>query len=314
MIKTLRGNYRIALTGTPVENHLGDLWSIFDFLNPGMLAFLGRGRGAPSRLDEVAAQMLRVGVRPFLLRRTKDQVARDLPERTEQAWRLELPTDHRRIYDDLAEHYRARIDAAKKAQDAKKLNALILEALLRLRQAACDPRLLDEKRPGIGVKIEHVCESLATLKEEGRKALVFSQFTSFLRLLSKELDERDIGYEYLDGSTKMRPKVLERFRKRADCPAFLISLKAGGVGLNLIEADTVFLLDPWWNPAAEAQAIDRTHRIGQQKPVFAWRLIAQGTIEEKVLDLQDDKRALAQAVFDGEPTKLTQKDLLALLS
>ncbi len=312
--KALKGDVRIALTGTPIENNLGDLWSIFDFLNPGMLSYLGKGRKPPSRLDGSALDLLKVGVRPFLLRRTKDQVAPDLPQRTEQAWRLELSSAHRRLYDDMAEHYRTKIAAAQKRR-SKELSPLILEALMRLRQAACDPRLLDDDCDETGVKLQSVCDSIATLREEGRKALVFSQFTSLLKLLATELGARDIPHEYLDGATTRRSQVVQRFREADDCSAFLISLKAGGVGLNLTEADTVFLLDPWWNPAAEAQAIDRTHRIGQEKPVFAWRLIARDTIEEKVLDLQDDKRDLARAVLDGKAlsAKLSQKEMLALL-
>lgn len=313
--KSLSGDHRLALTGTPMENHLGDLWSIFDFLNPGMLGYLGGGRRPPTDLDGAAQKLLEVGVRPFLLRRTKDQVAPDLPARTEQQWRLDLPSTHRRLYDDLAEEYRRRIAEAKKSGGSRDLNALILEGLLRLRQAACHPLLLDNGYTGKSVKIESVCEHLAILREEGRKALVFSQFTSFLQLLAKELKSRKLRHEYLDGSTRRRPEVIRRFRETPDCCAFLISLKAGGVGLNLTEADTVFVLDPWWNPAAEAQAIDRAHRIGQDKAVFAWRLVARDTIEERVIELQEDKRQLAEAVLGGTApvSQLTQAEMLALL-
>jgi SNF2 family DNA or RNA helicase len=257
-------------------------------------------------------------VRPFILRRTKAQVARDLPPRTEQTVSCELGAEERRLYDELRAHYRASLLSGRLALSSGRGRMHVLEALLRLRQAACHPGLLDPTRGGgSSAKLEQLVEQLEEVVAEGSKALVFSQFTSMLALVRARLDEEGWRYEYLDGKTKDRQARVDRFQSDDACPVFLISLKAGGVGLNLTAAEYVFLLDPWWNPAVEAQAVDRTHRIGQTRPVFAYRLVARDTVEEKVLQLQQQKRELAEAIVGedaGPLSALTREDLELLLS
>ena len=264
------------------------------------------------------ADLLAKALRPFLLRRTKDQVAKDLPQKTEQTLFVEMEPEQRKLYDSLRNHYRD-ILLKKIAKDGlAKSKIQVLEALLRLRQAAGHPGLLDpEKISDPSAKLDHLLPQLAEVWQEGHKALVFSQFTSLLAILRKRLDADGFTYEYLDGKTRDREAKVQRFQNDPDCKLFLISLKAGGVGLNLTAAEYVFLLDPWWNPAVEAQAIDRTHRIGQTRPVFAYRLIVKDTVEEKVLELQNKKRDLADAIINVDNNlirNLGQEDLEILLS
>lgn len=317
--RLLRARHRLALTGTPVENRLSELWSIFDFLNPGMLggasvfkSLIGDGADAESR------KLLASALRPFILRRTKSQVARDLPEKTEQTLFCELPPKQRKAYDELRDYYRAALLSKIDTDGINRSQIMILESLLRLRQAACHPGLIDRKSDDLpSAKLDMLFEQLEDLLAEGHKALIFSQFTSFLALVSKRLKEKGVTFEYLDGKTRDRQARVDRFQTDANCPLFLISLKAGGVGLNLTAADYVFLLDPWWNPAVESQAIDRTHRIGQTRNVFAYRIIAKDTVEEKVLQLQKSKRDLADAIVNEDNSsisKLTREDIAMLLS
>ena len=301
--RLLQADHRLALTGTPVENHLGELWSLFEFLNPGLLgrssAFkrLTRSGGAQ---DEAHLNRLATALRPVMLRRTKAQVLTDLPEKTEQTLYCEMPESQRQLYDELRGYYRTQLTDRLEAVGLKRSKIQILEALLRLRQAACHPGLIDTERKGdASAKIEALLEQLDELTAEGHKALVFSQFTSLLAILRLRLDERGVAYAYLDGRTRKRQERVERFQQDPDCPLFLISLKAGGHGLNLTAAEYVFILDPWWNPAVEAQAIDRAHRIGQTQPVFAYRLICRDTVEEKILTLQQRKRELADSYRRG---------------
>jgi superfamily II DNA or RNA helicase len=318
--RLLRGRHRLALSGTPVENHLGELWSLFEFLNPGLLgsaaAFTGaRTIGQPGDGEEMLPLIER-GLRPFILRRTKEQVASDLPARTEQTLYCDLGPAQRKIYDSLRAHYRASLLGSSRDEHGRS-TIHVLEALLRLRQAACHPGLIDPAQAaGPSAKLDLLLPRLEELVEDGRKVLVFSQFTSLLALLRDRLDASGLTYEYLDGRTRNREARVRQFQE-GPCPLFLISLKAGGLGLNLTAADYVFLLDPWWNPAVEAQAIDRAHRIGQTRAVFAWRLIARDTVEEKVLALQAGKRQLAEAVVraDGSLLRdLRREDLDLLLS
>jgi SNF2 family DNA or RNA helicase len=320
-VRLLQADHRLALSGTPVENHLGELWSLFDFLNPGMLGrtgLFGRTAGTARTLEPETRDLLAQAVRPFILRRTKDQVAKDLPAKTEQTIYCDLESEQRALYDELREHYRQSLLSRVNTLGLKRTKIQVLEALLRLRQAACHPGLIDKKRAEeSSAKLEALLPQLQELVEEGHKVLVFSQFTSLLALVRSRLDKQGLQYEYLDGRTRDRAERVERFQTDADCKLFLISLKAGGVGLNLTAAEYVFLLDPWWNPAVEAQAIDRTHRIGQSKPVFAYRLIARNTVEEKVLELQKSKRELADAILGGEGrvlADLKREDLELLLS
>ena len=303
-VRLLHGNHKLALSGTPVENHLGELWSLFEFLNPGMLgtgsAFKVSG-GVARNPSEETRSLLAKSLRPFILRRTKDQVAKELPEKTEQTLFCDLEPVERKLYDELRGHYRGSLIDRIRSAGLGKSKMHILEALLRLRQAACHPGLIDKKRTNEpSAKLDLLLMQLDDVLEGGHKALVFSQFTSMLAIVRQRLDKKKIPYSYLDGQTVDRQKVVERFQNDDGCKLFLISLKAGGLGLNLTAAEYVFLLDPWWNPAVEAQAIDRAHRIGQLKKVFAYRLIARDTVEEKVLALQNTKRALADAIINAD--------------
>ena len=320
-VRLLRARHRLALSGTPVENHLGELWSLFEFLNPGMLGaasvFKLTGAGARNP-DEETRRLLAHALRPFFLRRTKEQVARELPAKSEQTIFCEMDADERRRYDELRAYYRNALLSRIESDGLAKSKIQVLEALLRLRQAACHPGLLDERhRDDSSAKLEVLLTHLIEVTAEGHKALVFSQFTSLLAIVRRRLDEQQIAYEYLDGQTRDRQQRVERFQNDPGCSLFLISLKAGGLGLNLTAAEYIFLLDPWWNPAVEAQAIDRAHRIGQTRPVFAYRLIARDTVEEKVLQLQSSKRDLAAAIISQDNSvirNLQREDLELLLS
>lgn len=321
--RLINAKNRLAMSGTPIENHLGELWSLFEYLNPGMLgratAFQrigGMGRGA----DVDSREILTRALRPYILRRTKDQVARDLPEKTEQTVFCELEPKQRKAYDELKEFYRQSLLGKVEQEGMGKSKIMILEALLRLRQVACHPGLIDKAKDGeASAKLDALLPQLHEVHEEGHKALVFSQFTSFLDIVKKRLNAEAVPYLYLDGQTsaKQRQAMVEKFQTDPNCGLFLISLKAGGVGLNLTAAEYVFLLDPWWNPAIEAQAVDRAHRIGQTKAVFAYRYIAKDTVEEKVLALQQSKKALADSIINADNSLikgLKQEDLELLLS
>jgi superfamily II DNA or RNA helicase len=319
--RLLRGRHRLALSGTPIENHLGELWSLIEFLNPGLLGrsnvFAGASGGRRT-VDADTANVLARALRPFILRRTKAEVAADLPLRTEQTILCELEGKQRTFYNALRAHYRDALLGRIDRVGLGKSKLQVLEALLRLRQAACHPGLVDaDLTKTSSAKLEALLPMLREVVDEGHKAIVFSQFTSFLALVREALDKAHLSFEYLDGQTRDRAARVERFQTDPDCRLFLISLKAGGLGLNLTAAEYVFLLDPWWNPAVEAQAIDRAHRIGQTRHVFAYRLIAQDTVEEKVLELQQTKRALADAILRADAglvAQLRREDLELLLS
>jgi superfamily II DNA or RNA helicase len=316
--RLLSADHRLALSGTPVENHLGELWSLFEFLNPGMLGTAAVFRRAGRNPDAATRNVLARALRPFILRRTKGEVARELPPKTEQTLYCDLEPPDRKLYDELRDYYRARLLKNAHGQGLSQMKFQVLEALLRLRQAACHPGLIDKKKASEpSAKIDTLLAQLDQVIDEGHKILVFSQFTSLLAIVRSRLDDANIPYAYLDGRTRDRKMPVEQFQNDPNLKLFLISLKAGGLGLNLHAAEYVYLLDPWWNPSVEAQAIDRAHRIGQTRHVFAYRLIARDTVEEKVLELQKTKRDLADAIITADNSllhSLTREDLELLLS
>ncbi len=290
-VKALPAQFRLAMTGTPIENSLQDLFSISDFVNPGFLN--GRRRSAHLKLNDETRELLGKAFKPVVLRRTKDRVLKDLPEKTEQTVYVELEAKQLKAYNELKRYYQGQLLREVEENGINKSQIQILAALTRLRQAALHPGLIDPALVGSkSAKFELLVEMLTEIIAEGHRVLIFSQFTTLLALLKKELSLHKMDYRYLDGQTNKRQAVVDEF-KTSDCPIFLMSLKAGGVGLNLVEANYVFLLDPWWNPAVEAQAIDRVHRIGQRRAVNAYRIIAKNTVEEKILELQATKRSLS---------------------
>ncbi len=323
LVRRIKSNHRLCLTGTPMENHLGELWTQFDFLMPGFLSdiatFKKRYR-TPIEIygDSEQRERLSRRVAPFMLRRTKQEVATELPPKTEIIRSVPLYPKQAALYESI------RLTMEKKVRDAiaekglSRSHITILDALLKLRQTCCDPRtlpLIEAQKVQESAKLDLLMELLPEQLEEGRRILVFSQFTRMIALIENELNTRKIGYAKLTGQTRNRDEAIELF-KSGEVNVFLISLKAGGVGLNLTEADTVIIYDPWWNPAAESQAADRAHRIGQDKPVFIYKLITENTVEEKIIAMQDKKRALAEGIYKGgakeESLKLTAEDLTAL--
>jgi superfamily II DNA or RNA helicase len=313
----LRADFRVALSGTPVENRLGELWSVFHFLNPGLLGgradFDARYARPIAAGVPAAAARLRERIRPFVLRRRKREVAPELPPRTDVVLRCALGDAERAVYDAVRA---ASVPEVVAALEKGGSVLAALEALLRLRQAACHPALVPGQRAETSAKVELLLEQLETALAEGHRALVFSQWTSLLDLVEPHLAAAGIAFTRLDGSTRDRAGVVARFQDESGPPVLLVSLRAGGTGLNLTAADCVVLLDPWWNPAVEEQAADRAHRIGQERPVVVYRLVAENTVEERILELQHRKRELSDlALGDAQAAAaLTRDDLLALLA
>jgi SNF2 family DNA or RNA helicase len=307
-VKAVRSRQRFVLTGTPLENSVLDLWSILDFLMPGYLGsvkdFRERYEVPITRDRDVTVQARLVRrVRPFILRRLKRDVAAELPDKLEQVLFCDLTGDQAAVYREVLEASRREVLNAEGEGGTARSRMVVLNALLRLRQVCCDLRLLD--LDGIDAanasgKGDLFGELLDEVIDGGHRVLVFSQFVTMLKLLREKLDAGGVRYCYLDGSTTDRGRVIEGFQRDSRIPVFLISLKAGGVGLNLTGADTVVHFDPWWNPAVEDQATDRAHRIGQTRVVTSYKLIARGTVEEKILKLQERKRELFKGVLDGE--------------
>jgi SNF2 family DNA or RNA helicase len=298
--KLIQAKKKMALSGTPVENSLADLFSILAVTTPGLISQKTAAKYARETDPEVLQRLSR-SLRPFILRRTKEQVLKDLPVKSEQILYCELSASERRKYDELKKYYWSNLSGKIEEKGFERSKIEILEALLRLRQASCHLGLLSPQgAKASSAKFELLLEQLETALAEGHKVLVFSQFTTLLHLLESTLREKKIKYEYLDGQTVNRAERVRNFQENKEVAVFLVSLKAGGVGLNLTAASYVYILDPWWNPAAEAQAIDRAHRIGQKNKVFAYKLIAKDTVEEKILALQETKRKLAKAVVSSD--------------
>ncbi|GAA1873293.1 DEAD/DEAH box helicase [Myceligenerans crystallogenes] len=327
--RLLRTPFKLAITGTPMENNLMELWAMLAITAPGLYGSAGRFREDYVRVVEAAAKdpelgqqadaavaRLRRRIRPLMLRRTKQQVAPELPERQEQVLRVDLDAKHRVVYDRHLQRERSRMLGLLEDFDTHRI--AIFRSLTILRRLALDASLVDPEAYDAvpSAKLDVLTEQLAEVAAEGHRALVFSQFTSFLRLARDRLAAAGLATEYLDGSTTRRAEVIQRF-KDGDAPVFLISLKAGGFGLNLTEADYVYLLDPWWNPATEAQAVDRTHRIGQTRNVMVFRMVSAGTIEEKVMALKERKAKLFDAVMNDDEGAftggLTPEDIRGLL-
>lgn len=321
--RALHADHRLCLTGTPMENHLGELWSLFDFAQHGLLdtetQFQRQYRYPIERnANTQRSAALSRRIAPFVLRRTKDVVAQDLPPKTQMVESLVLDERQRDFYDGIRLSMHQRVREIVRQQGLASSQIIVLDALLKLRQVCCDPRLIGdaEARHVPSAKLEWLQTVLPELVAEGRRILLFSQFTSMLRLIEPVVTELGIPYLMLTGATRERTALVEKFQA-GQAPLFLISLKAGGTGLNLTAADTVIHYDPWWNPAVEAQATDRAHRIGQDKPVFVYKLITQGTVEERILRLQADKHALASQLYtqrNASPLQLTAADLEALLA
>ena len=322
-IFTLKGSYRFCLTGTPMENHLGELWSLFNFLMPGFLGnhtqFSKYFKTPIEKYNNTERlTLLKKRLAPFLLRRTKTAVAEELPRKTEIKEIVELPAAQKKLYESI------RVTMEKKVRDLLNEKGLanshihILDALLKLRQACCHPQLIQTSQAQKitdSAKLNHLLELLATLLEEGRKVLIFSQFVAMLDKIAEALQQKGISYRMLTGQTRKRQAEIDSFSQQDDSQVFLISLKAGGTGLNLMAADTVIHYDPWWNPAVEDQATDRAYRIGQDKPVTVYKLIAKETVEEKIMTLQERKAALTARMYtenNQDSFKLSEEEIAEL--
>ncbi|MFV0416677.1 MAG: DEAD/DEAH box helicase [Chthoniobacterales bacterium] len=320
--RALQANSRFILTGTPVENSVRDIWSLFAFLQPG---YLGSRRDFKDRYetplqtngDPATWQRLNRRLQPFVLRRKKSEILTDLPDKIEQVIEVEISPEQKTAYTQLQDTARSQIDSLEQNKSPAAARAKVFTALLRLRQASCDLRLLGAQQPtsAASAKLVALLELLGEVIDGNHRALVFSQFTGMLDLIERELLENKISFCRLDGSTKNRERIVDQFQNDTSIPVFLISLKAGGTGLNLTAADTVIHFDPWWNPAAEAQATDRAHRIGQKSVVTSIKLIAKDTIEERVLRMQQKKKALLEGAIETDATleKLSSADLQELI-
>ncbi|SKA73300.1 DEAD/DEAH box helicase [Desulfobaculum bizertense] len=319
-VRMIDSDLRICLSGTPIENNLFELWSLFEFLMPGFLGSqhsFQRGIIKPIKDgDEETLDYLRTRVKPFILRRTKSAVAKDLPPKIESVQYCALAEEQMELYSMLAKKLRDQVLADVDEKGMAKSQMSILDALLKLRQICCHPRLLKLDIPGVSTnlpsgKFDAFKNMVSDIIEEGHKVLVFSQFVSMLHIIRSWLQINETPFCYLDGSSKDRFDQVDRFNNTPEIPIFLISLKAGGTGLNLTSADYVIHYDPWWNPAVEAQATDRTHRIGQTRQVFSYKMICSGTVEEKILTLQQEKKGIADAIIPGKDSfkNLTRDDL-----
>ncbi|MDF1874195.1 DEAD/DEAH box helicase family protein [Sulfurimonas sp. SAG-AH-194-I05] len=323
-IKKLKSEHKLALSGTPIENHLGELWSIFSFLMPGFLdtlSFFKKYYQTPIEKERIFSkqELLNKRIKPFIIRRTKELVAKELPAKSEIIKYTQFEAKQSALYESIRVTMEEKVRKAVEHKGLGSSHITLLDALLKLRQVCCDPSLLkikEAQKVGESAKLQLFLDLVEELLAEGRKILVFSQFTTMLKILEEKIKEKNISYTKLTGSTTKREKVIEEFTS-GSVDIFLISLKAGGVGLNLTQADTVIHYDPWWNPAVENQATDRAYRIGQTKAVFVYKLIVENTIEEKILELQKKKKAIGDGIYDAnkqqDDVKLSGNELLDLL-
>jgi SNF2 family DNA or RNA helicase len=314
----LQADFKVITTGTPIENHLGELWNLFNFINPGLLGSLPKfneryAQPIENNHDYGAQQRLKKLLRPFILRRLKNDVLTELPSRTEVILHIELSSEERAIYEALR---RNAMQTLAEATDQPQQQLKVLAEIMKLRRACCHTRLVMEQSPYASSKLQAFEELVDELLANHHKALVFSQFVDHLTLIRELLDKKGIGYHYLDGSTPVpkRKKAVNLFQS-GEGDLFLISLKAGGTGLNLTAADYVIHMDPWWNPAVEDQASDRAHRMGQKRPVTIYRLVAKDTIEDKIVELHNHKRDLANSLLEGGDIigKMSVEDMMALI-
>jgi SNF2 family DNA or RNA helicase len=321
-VKKLKSRYRLILTGTPLENSTLDLWSQMSFANPGILGTEKYFREEfllpiEKKQDTEKTRKLNIIIKPFILRRHKSQVAKDLPEKVENVKYSTMTAQQEEKYEEVKSYYRNKILDNFEKSGANKSQFILLQGLTQLRQIANHPRMIDPEYTGDSGKLEDVTYMIENALGKGHKILIFSQFVKHLTIVREYLDKQELHYAYLDGSTKNRQEQVENFQNNTDIRLFLISLKAGGLGLNLTRADYVFLLDPWWNPAIEAQAVDRAHRIGQKNKVFTYKFITRNTVEEKILALQQNKIRLASDLITTEESfikKLEASDIASLFS
>ncbi|CAM4095902.1 Helicase conserved C-terminal domain-containing protein [Pedobacter westerhofensis] len=321
-VRLLKSRHKLVLSGTPVENSVGDLWTQLTFLNPGLLgtqAFFNEEyvQAIEKRKDEDKAKKLQAIIKPFVLRRTKEQVAEELPAKTEQIFYCDMSEDQALYYEKTKSAYRNDLLSSMDDGTYAKKQVQLLQGLTALRQLANHPRMIDEKYTSDSGKFENVIHTLDNVLKGGHKVLIFSQFVKHLQIFRQHLETEEIPFAYLDGATKNRGEIVAEFQENKELKVFLISIKAGGVGLNLTQADYVFILDPWWNPAVEQQAIDRSHRIGQEKKVFIYKFIAKDTVEEKILALQNRKKRLASSLITTEESffkSLSKEDIREILN
>ena len=321
-VKSLKSRHKLILSGTPVENSVSDLWTQLTFLNPGLLgtqAFFNEEyvQAIEKRKDEEKARKLQAIIKPFVLRRTKEQVASELPAKTEQVIYCDMSEDQAACYEEIKSAYRNDLLSSMDDGTYAKKQVQLLQGLTALRQLANHPVMIDETYTSDSGKFENVIHTLDNVLKGGHKVLIFSQFVKHLNIFRQYFEKEEIPFSYLDGATKNRGEIVAEFQENTELKVFLISIKAGGVGLNLTQADYVFILDPWWNPAVEQQAIDRTHRIGQEKKVFIYKFIAKDTVEEKILALQNRKKRLASSLITTEESffkSLSKDDIREILN
>src|SRR5690606_16246354 len=321
-IRSLKGTHKLILSGTPVENSVADLWSQMEFINPGLLGgqtYFSKNFVIPieKKKDEAQSKRLQALVKPFILRRTKAQVASELPDKTEQIFYCTMTESQADYYEKVKSEFRNSILQQSLDGTLNKSGIQVLQGLSKLRQLANHPLMIDEDYEYDSGKFENVIHHLESVLSRGHKVLIFSSFVKQMKIYRDYFDKEGLKYSYLDGATRDRATVVDEFRTDDTIQVFLISIKAGGVGLNLTEADYVFILDPWWNPAVEMQAVDRTHRIGQTRNVFIYKFITKDTVEEKILALQGRKKSIANTLITTEESfvkSLTQADIQELLA